>query len=369
MVVDDSMVMRQMISDYLAKAPDIEVVGTASDGRKAIAACLALSPDVITLDIQMPGMDGLQTLDELLAKKPTPVVMVSSLTHAGATITMDALDRGAVDYVAKPDRGAAAERVLGDELVRKVRLAAGSNVRRILEIRKRRRTRPTTLAARSTAPTAGAPAKAAPAGEAERLLADKCIALGISTGGPPALGVLFEALKPPMPPILVVQHMPAQFTKPLAWRLDSRSQLTIREGAEGDVLKPNHVYIAPGAYHMLVRGRPGSARVRLSNSEPVSGHKPSADVLMKSAAAVFGRNTLGVIMTGMGRDGADGCGAIRSAGGYVLGQDEASSDVYGMNKVAFVEGHVDKQFGLYDGARVITHFVHTRWLPSLAAAR
>lgn len=364
LVVDDSLVMRQMIADYLDREPDIEVVGTASDGHQAIQRCAALAPDVMTLDVQMPGMDGLKTLETLLAKHPVPVVMVSSQTQAGAAITMDALERGAIDYVAKPDRGANAETVLGSELPRKVRLAAGADVRRILEIRRRRKARP-----RPTKPLATPGGTSAGAAAASPALADKCIAVGVSTGGPPALASVFEALKPPMPPLLVVQHMPAQFTKALAWRLDSRSSLTVCEARDGEPLKTDHVYIAPGARHMLVRGRPGTARIRISQDPPVSGHKPSADVLMKSVADVFGPKALGMIMTGMGRDGSDGCRAIRSSGGYVLGQDEASSDVYGMNKVAFVEGNVDRQFGLYEAARIVTQFVQTRWLGTATAAR
>ena len=194
-------------------------------------------------------------------------------------------------------------------------------------------------------------------------LADKCIAIGISTGGPPALARLFESLGPPMPPIVVVQHMPPSFTKPLAWRLDSLGELTIREAAQEDLLEPNHVLIAPGGKHLRVR-RVGNSGRRpwCSTAPPVSGHKPSVNVLMNSVAETFGNNCLGVIMTGMGRDGADGCGVIRASGGYVLGQDEDSSDVYGMNKVAYVEGNVDRQFSLSEAAAVITRQVRNRWM-------
>ncbi len=192
-------------------------------------------------------------------------------------------------------------------------------------------------------------------------LADKCIAIGVSTGGPPALACLFESLRPPMPPIVVVQHMPPNFTKPLAWRLDSLGELSIREAANGDLLEPNHVLIAPGGKHLQVRRLDTSAKAVVRDGAPVSGHMPSADVLMKSVAESFGKNCLGVIMTGMGRDGADGCGAIRAAGGYVLGQDEASSDVYGMNKVAYVEGNVDRQFALSEAAAVLTRHVRSHW--------
>jgi two-component system chemotaxis response regulator CheB len=164
-----------------------------------------------------------------------------------------------------------------------------------------------------------------------------------------------------MPPIVVVQHMPPSFTKPLAWRLDSLSELSIREAAHGDLLEPNRVLIAPGGKHLEVRRVGGAVKAVVRDGTPVSGHMPSVDVLMKSVAATFGPKCLGVIMTGMGRDGADGCAAIRAAGGYVLGQDQESSDVYGMNKVAYVEGHVDRQFALSEAATVIARHVRTRF--------
>jgi two-component system chemotaxis response regulator CheB len=280
--------------------------------------------------------------------------MVSSLTKLGANITLDALDRGAVDYLAKPDYGAKTRSALRDELPRKIRTAAGQDVRRILEIRRQRKQRRTEEARDKPLPRA--------ASEPRPLaLADKCIAIGISTGGPPALACLFESLRPPMPPIVVVQHMPPNFTKPLAWRLDSLGELSIREAAGGDLLEPNHVLIAPGGKHLQVCRFGASVKAVVRDGAPVSGHMPSADVLMKSVAETFGKNCLGVIMTGMGRDGASGCGVIRAAGGYVLGQDEASSDVYGMNKVAYVEGNVDRQFALSEAAAMLTRHVRSRW--------
>jgi two-component system, chemotaxis family, protein-glutamate methylesterase/glutaminase len=166
--------------------------------------------------------------------------------------------------------------------------------------------------------------------------------------------LLFESLRPPMPPIVVVQHMPPGFTGPFAWRLNSVSELSIKEAEEGDVLEPNRVLIAPGGSHLRLRRRGHQVYAIIDDAPPVSGHRPSVDVLMRSAAEAFGANVLGVIMTGMGRDGVAGCRAIRHQGGYVLGQDEATSEVYGMNKVAFVEGHVDEQFSLDDAAQVIT---------------
>jgi len=172
------------------------------------------------------------------------------------------------------------------------------------------------------------------------------VAIGISTGGPPALAQLFGALIPPLPPIVIVQHMPQMFTGPFANRLNSLSAIRVREAAQGDILRPNEALVAPGGKHLSLRRIGGRVEVVVADGDPVSGHKPSVDVMMRSAAQTFGKACVGVIMTGMGRDGADGCAAVRSAGGYVLGQDEATSDVYGMNKVAFVEGHVDVQTSL-----------------------
>ncbi|MEA1950211.1 MAG: chemotaxis response regulator protein-glutamate methylesterase [Planctomycetota bacterium] len=359
LVVDDSVVIRSMICDSIAAASGMEVVGTAADGEKAVEAFKRLKPDVVSLDIQMPKLDGLETLDAMLAIQPVPVIMVSSLTQLGGSTTFDALDRGAIDYVAKPECGAEAAKVLGGDLIQKLRNAAGTDVSRILRIRKERKERRAQQQRRKEVEQA-AP-KQQPAAIHSTHLADKCIAIGISTGGPPALSTLFESLRPPMPPIIIVQHMPAQFTKPLAWRLNSLAQLTIKEAASGDILRPNHVLIAPGGKHLQVRRQGSMAKVLIRDGEPVSSHKPSVDVMMKSVAEVFSGRCLGVIMTGMGRDGADGCGNIKAAGGYTLGQDETSSDVYGMNKVAYVEGHVDRQFSLDRAAAVISQQVARLW--------
>ena len=354
LVVDDSAVIRQIISDLINETPGMTVAGTAADGKKALECLDRANPDVVTLDVQMPNMNGLDTLDAILSRRALPVIMVSSLTKLGANITFDALERGALDYVAKPDYGVNAKTAMREELLRKIRTAAGTNVRRILEIRAERKRH------RLEQPRLEPKPKEVADTVAEDL-ADKCIALGISTGGPPALSVLFESLRPPLPPIVVVQHMPPNFTKPLAWRLDSLSKLSIKEVDTGDVLKPNHVYIAQGGKHFFLRKLGPQVRAVVEDGATVSSHKPSVDVLMKSAAEIYGSKCFGVIMTGMGRDGSDGCGYIREHGGYVLGQDENSSDVYGMNKVAFVEGHVNHQFALHDAAKTIMLQVRKLW--------
>lgn len=373
LVVDDSAVIRARLCDALEQADGIEIAGTASNGRRALEVYENLRPDVVTMDIQMPDMDGLTALDALLGQRPVPVIMVSSLTQAGASVTLEALERGAIDYVGKPESGATIHSVFGEELIRKIRAAAGVDVARILRIRQERKIRRAErqaerqaerLAERLAEPRPERPVErpgravikaALDVGAAE--LADKCVAIGISTGGPPALAALFETLRPPMPPIVVVQHMPPHFTRPLSWRLDALSALSIKEAVAGDTLEPNHVYIAPGGHHLALRRIGDKVKVVIRDDAPVSGHKPSIDVMMQSAAPIFGASCLGIIMTGMGHDGSDGCRAIRAAGGYVLGQDEATSDVYGMNKVALLEGNVDKQFALSDAATAITRVV------------
>ncbi|MEI8375018.1 MAG: chemotaxis response regulator protein-glutamate methylesterase [Planctomycetota bacterium] len=364
LVVDDSAVIRSLIADSITATPGMMVAGTAEDGQKALEILDAVRPDVITLDVQMPRMDGLATLDAILLRHSIPVIMVSSLTKLGAEIALDALDRGAVDYLAKPDYGEQTRTALRDELPRKIRMAAGCDVQRILEIRRGQKLRIAQRVAQRGANPAGTKPSGGGLADGKVVssylppeLAGKCVAIGISTGGPPALAQLFAAIRPPMPPIIVVQHMPPSFTKPLAWRLDSLGELSVKEAASGDVLQPNCVLIAPGGKHLQVRRVGNAVRAVVTDGQVVSGHKPSVDVMMKSVAEAFGSSCLGVIMTGMGRDGADGCRAIRAAGGYVLGQDDATSDVYGMNKVAFVEGNVDRQFALNDAAAFIAHHV------------
>ena len=346
LVVDDSTVTREFLRELIQSDPNMRVVGTAADGREALDQMEAFRPDVVTLDVQMPNMDGLATLNAIFARQPIPVIMVSGLTKIGAKITLDALDRGALDCVLKPDPGTNTTAAFREELLRKIRCGAGIDVRRVLAIRQRRKAH-----LRSVASSTPAAKPLADTGAEE--LADMCVVVGISTGGPPALTVLFEALRPPTPPIVVVQHMPLRFTGPLAYRLNALSELAIKEAEADDVLRSNHALIAPAGRHLLLRRSGNLIRVALDDGPPQSGHRPSVDVMMQSASKVFGPHCLGVIMTGMGRDGVDGCATIRAAGGYVLGQDEASSDVYGMNKIAHQAGHVDRQFSLDAAAEVI----------------
>ncbi len=345
LVVDDSALMRRLLSDLLDSSDEIEVVGVARDGREAITQAILLKPDVITLDVEMPEVSGLDALPGLLAAHEAPVVMVSALTQEGAHVTLQALELGAVDFMPKPERNQLAEiRASRDILVAKVLSAAASRVRRPRRPRKTRATdssielhprKQQAADSSSTRPLIAVPGYA-------------CAAIGISTGGPQALSQVLPLLVPPLPPILIVQHMPSSFTGPLAERLNRYSRLTVKEAEDGEIILADHVYIAPGGRHMTLAGRPPRARIMLSDEPPTSGHRPSIDVLFQSVARVYQATALGLIMTGMGRDGVDGCKAILASGGFACGQDEATSVVYGMNKAAFLEHAVNGQFALED---------------------
>ncbi len=348
LVADDSGLIRTAICDALEASEGISVVGTAEDGAQAVEKAKELKPDVVTLDVQMPNMSGLDALRLILEDRPIPVIMVSSLARRTADVTLAALDQGAVDYVTKPEGGLGQlEKVFQGELPRKIRTVAGTDVGRILRIRQDRQQRADQIREKR---------KAGVNGVDEARLAERCIAIGISTGGPPALTSVFRELSTPLPPILIVQHMPATFTKQFAWRLNSISELNVKEAETGDVLKPNHVLLAPGGKHLELRSVGSSVKARVRDGDQVSGHKPSVDVMMTCAAKLYGDKCLGVIMTGMGRDGADGCKLIKEAGGYVVGQDQESSDVYGMNKVAFVEGGLHRQFSLLELPSIIAEW-------------
>jgi two-component system chemotaxis response regulator CheB len=315
-----------------------------------------LKPDVITLDVEMPEVSGLEALPAILAVHPVPVVMVSALTQEGADVTLQALELGAVDFMAKPERNQLAEmRASRDLLVGKVLAAAQSRVRRP------RRTAsspssssPGTLSTKSVTSRPprrppGPPVTSTSASVPSPL----CFVIGISTGGPQALSQVFPLLVPPLPPILVVQHMPAQFTGIFAERLNRYSTLPIKQAEEGDPVLPDRILIAPGGRHMVLIGHPPRVRIGLLDQPPVSGHRPSIDVLFQSAARAYQSATIGLLMTGMGRDGVEGCKAILATRGFTLGQDEGTSVVYGMNKAAFLEGAVKAQFALDELPHVI----------------
>jgi two-component system chemotaxis response regulator CheB len=318
-VVDDSATMRGVLTTILRTDPAIEVVGQAADPIEARAAIKALHPDVITLDIQMPHMNGLDFLDKIMRLRPMPVIMVSSLTHDAADVTLQAMEMGAFDCVAKPHEGNLDSFA---QLTEKVKAAARSKLYAVQ--------RPA-AAARPPRP----PAKYVPDG--------RVVAIGSSTGGVEALMRIIPKWPANCPPTLITQHMPPTFLKRFAVRLDGACAATVKEAYDGAPIKSGHVYLAPGDAHLEV-SRAGSLTCRLNPGAPVSGHLPSVDAMLASVVKQLGSRAIGVILTGMGRDGADGMLALRRAGAETLGQDEASSLVYGMPRAAFEAGAVAQQF-------------------------
>ena len=320
LVVDDSPTMRSLITQALRRDPGIEVVGQAADPIEARAAIKALDPDVLTLDIEMPNMNGLDFLERLMRLRPMPVVMVSTLTAAGTEATLEALALGAIDYVSKP---AAAGLYAFDGLAAKVRAASGARVR-------------------------SGPASTSKVAAPPEFVADgKIVAIGASTGGVEALLEVLQAFPADCPPTVITQHMPASFTRSFAARLDRLCAPSVAEAVDGAPLRVGRVYLAPGGErHLEVTGARGALRCRLSDSDPVSGHRPSVDVLFDSVASTVRGHAIGVILTGMGRDGARGLLAMRQAGALTLGQDEASSVIYGMPRAAFETGAVARQVTL-----------------------
>lgn len=332
LIVDDSALMRNLLTAVLSEDPEIEVVGTASDPFVARDRIKELNPDVITLDVEMPRMDGVTFLRKIMSLRPTPVVMVSTLTQAGADVTLQALEIGAVDFVAKPTTDIAkAMPELAAEIQTKVKIAAKTRVRTHNPdaVRKRPERK------RVTDPSA------------------KIVVIGSSTGGVEALKALLMDFIPNGPPILVAQHMPERFTAAFARRLDRECPMRVCEAADGQRIEPGNVYIAPGQRHLELTRDGVHFACRITENPLVSGHRPSVDVLFRSAARVAGPRTIGVILTGMGKDGAEGLLELRHAQATTLGQDEASSLVYGMPRVAFERGAVMRQFPLSEMADAI----------------
>ncbi len=330
LICDDSAVMRQLLTEILSHDPDIEVVGTAADPMIARDKIKALNPDVLTLDVEMPRMDGLSFLERLMRARPMPVVMVSSLTERGAATTLRAIELGAVDFVTKPKidmRTGTLE--LADEIVQKVKAAARARVR-------------------VPAPGAAARTVAPPPAGALGRSAHRVIAVGASTGGTEALRVFLSALPPDTPGIVIVQHMPAHFTRSFAERLDSQCAVRVKEASDGDRILPGHVLIAPGDFHMRVVRSGAVCSVNVFSGEPVNRHRPAVDVLFESCAQQLGANAVGVILTGMGADGARGMAAMRKAGARTLAQDEASCVVYGMPREAVNAGGVEQTLALQE---------------------
>lgn len=316
LVVDDSFVVRRVVTEELEAQPDIEVAGSASTGRIALERMAQLNPDLVILDIEMPDMDGLEALTHLRNSHPkTPVIMFSSLTELGAAATLEALSRGASDFFAKPGGpgGLEASRlVIRAELIPAIRALVA-----------RKQAAPTV---RKIAPATPAPQRPTPASARIDVLA-----IGASTGGPNALAEIFLLLPPGLPvPIVVVQHMPPMFTQMLAERLTKNSQVPTVEAKSGCELEPGKAWVAPGDHHLVLIRDGTRIRTQINQEPQENACRPSVDPLFRSVASMYGRNSLAVVLTGMGQDGLRGCEAIRAAGGQILVQDEATSVVWGM---------------------------------------
>ncbi|OHV12034.1 protein-glutamate methylesterase/protein-glutamine glutaminase [Kushneria phosphatilytica] len=311
--IDDSALIRALISEIINSQPDMEVVATAPDPLIARELIKQHNPDVLTLDVEMPRMDGLDFLERLMRLRPTPVVMISSLTERGSEITMRALELGAVDFVSKPKLGIRDGMIEYTELIAdKIRAAARARLKK-----------PVT-------PQTPATTVRAPMTSSEKLLI-----VGASTGGTEAIRELLMPLPPDAPAVLITQHMPAGFTRSFAERLNTLCRISVREAVHGERVLPGHAYIAPGGERHLKLGRSGANYViELEEGPPVNRHRPSVDVLFESAARHAGRNAIGVLLTGMGRDGAQGLKTMRDAGAYTLAQDEATCVVFGMPREA-----------------------------------
>ncbi len=342
LIIDDSALVRDILKKGLSADPMIEVVGAAPDVFAGRDMIVKLRPNVLTLDVEMPRMDGIEFLKKLMPQFPIPVVMVSSLTQKGKEITMQALDAGAVDFVSKPASNVA--RGLNDmmlELITKIKIASTANVAHW----KNRKYEPTQPKVKPAAAYALAEST------------DKVIAIGASTGGTEAIRKVVESLPPTTPGIVVVQHMPKGFTDTFAKRLNELSYMNVKEAEEGDKIQSGRILIAPGDYHMEVVRSGGFYHVKLNQEDKVNGHRPAVDVLFSSVAKYVGKNAYGVILTGMGGDGGKGLKEMKDAGAKTIGQDQASSVVYGMPKVAFELGGVDKQYPLDDIPRALMQLI------------
>ncbi|MFC7048745.1 protein-glutamate methylesterase/protein-glutamine glutaminase [Emcibacter nanhaiensis] len=322
LVVDDSALMRQMLTSLINRAPDLEVVGAAPDPLIARKMIKELNPDVVTLDIEMPKMDGITFLSKIMTLRPTPVVMISSLTQESAEATMKALELGAVDYVAKPMSGLRENLLLlEDEITAKVRSAAGARVRQLVL-----------------------------KGDAKPNLSfsttEQVIAIGASTGGVQAITQILEEMPANSPAVVITQHMPKEFTGGFAARLNGKTAMQVSEARQGERIIPGHVFIAPGDTHLGVQRSGAYYTCNLTDGPKVSGHRPSVDAMFASVAEAVGDRAIGVILTGMGKDGAEGLLQMRKAGARTFGQDEATATVYGMCGVAWKTGAVEQQLPL-----------------------
>jgi len=341
LVVDDSALMRKLIPAILARDSSIEVVGTAMDGAFALKKIEELQPDVVTLDLEMPRMDGMEMLRLIMHRAPLPIILFSTHSKEGGYATLKALALGAVDFLAKP-RDAAAGRLeeIADQLIAKIKVAKHAAKRKLPPVTVKEELPRLTKASRPALPPR------------------RVIAVGISTGGPNALQFMLSQIPSDfLSTILVVQHMPEGFTEMFAKRLDECCPLEVHEARSGDLLLAGRVLICPGNRHIMVRRMPRGDMVALSDGPPVNGHRPSADVLFHSVAQEFGLLAVGVLMTGMGDDGAEGLGAIKSAGGMTIAQSEDSCVVSGMPRAAILKGYANKVIPLEGlGPFLVNHY-------------
>jgi two-component system chemotaxis response regulator CheB len=318
LVVDDSALVRSLLAEIINRQGDMACVGAAADPLIAREMIRELNPDVITLDVEMPHMDGIEFLSRLMRLRPMPVVMVSTLTQHGAALTLRALELGAIDFVAKPAIGIGdGLALLADEISAKIRIAAHAQLQR-----------------------AGAPAPALAPAALGRVSTEKVIFVGASTGGTEATKQLLLQLPADTPALLITQHMPSGFTRGYASRLDGLCRIAVKEASDGERVRPGHAYIAPGGQHLSIERSGATYVARVRDGEPVNRHKPSVEVLFESAARVVGPHALGVMLTGMGADGARAMRRMREAGSWNVAQDEASCVVFGMPREAIAAGAV-----------------------------
>ncbi len=342
LVVDDSALIRMSVSEILSRA-GMEVI-TAKNGREAVEKVLKENPDVVTLDIKMPVMDGLTALKLIMEKKPTPVVMLSSLTYEGARETIEALKLGAVDFIAKPGGVVTDLKEIEDEIVRKVRMAAETspNIIRIQNLKKLK-------------------GLGVVRGKWKKTDKDVCILIGSSTGGPSALEMIIPRLPADIPaPVFIVQHMPPGFTKQLAERLNSISEIEVKEAENNERVRKGVAYIAPGGYHMKLRKAMDVVRIKIVDGKPVNAVKPSVDVTADSVVDIYDGNTIGVILTGMGEDGAYGMKRIRDAGGLTIASSEDTCVVFGMPKAAIELGAIVSVKPVFEIAEEIVRFLEVK---------
>jgi two-component system chemotaxis response regulator CheB len=343
--VDDSALIRSLMTEIINSQPDMTVVATAPDPLVARDLIKQHSPDVLTLDVEMPRMDGLDFLEKLMRLRPMPVVMVSSLTERGSEITLRALELGAVDFVTKPKVGIRDGMLdYSEKLADKIRAAARARVRQAAPAQH-------AAAAAGHAGAAAHAAAPAPLFNNPLVSTEKLIIVGASTGGTEAIREVLVPLPPDAPAVLIAQHMPPGFTKSFAQRLNGLCRITVKEAEHGERVLPGHAYIAPGHAHLLLARSGANYIAHLSDDPPVNRHRPSVDVLFRSAAQHAGKNAVGVILTGMGRDGAAGLLDMRKAGAYTLAQDEASCIVFGMPREAIAMGAADEIASLSEMSR------------------